>query len=145
MVRETIWMLLLVIGILSSLQSCDENVDKRVIHSYVYNNNSDYDINIQTFNYMTDTIVVSRYNVKKDSVFSQEVDLMFGSVTGIISYGDSAVITFNDRFQNFTLKDTSKFNILNLDNYSHIEISNNHDEYLYYFTNKDYDFAEDID
>lgn len=143
MEQKIIWMHLLLIGILSSFQSCDKGEDDKVYYEeFYFINNSNYEITIEAFNKMDDNYSNNTYSLSKDSTFHQKLELNFGSITGVVPYSDSAVVNFGDSIKASFLPDTqSSFNILNKSNYTVNKKSENHHEYRYVFTNDDYDNA----
>ena len=143
MEQKIIWMQLLLIGILSSFQSCDKGeVDKAYYEEFYFINNSNYELTIEAFNKTDDDYVKNIYILKKDSTFHQKLELNFGSITGVVAYSDSAVVNFGDSIKAIFLPDTqSYFNILDKSNYTVNKKSENHHEYRFVFTNDDYDNA----
>lgn len=134
-------MQLLVIGILSSFQSCDKGeVDKVYYEEYYLINSSDYSIVIETYNKTDDSYNSNYYSLNQDSTLYQMLELNFGSTTGIISYADSVVVRFGESKEiSFTTETQSTFNILDKSNYTENKKSENNREYTYTFTKDDYD------
>lgn len=147
MVQKTMWMQLLLIGILSSFQSCDRGeIDKVSYEEYYYINNSDYEIDIKAISKIDDEILNKTFNIISDSTLIQEIEIMFGSVTGIIAYSDSVVLKFgNAKEISFLPNSESSFNILNKSNYSTKDKENNRVKYTYTFTNEDFENAIEIE
>jgi len=147
MEQKIIWIQLLLIGILSSFQSCDkEDVDKTYYEEYYLINNSNYKIVIEAYNKTDDGYNSNNFNLKKDSTLYQKLELNFGSTTGIIVYADSVVVRFGDDKKISFLPDKqSSFNILDKSNYTVNKKSENHHEYTYIFTNDDYNNADLFD
>ncbi len=145
--QKIIWMQLLLIGILSSFQSCDNGeTDKVSYEEYYFINNSDYDIGIKAISKIDNEIHSSSYSIAVDSTFIQEIEIMFGSVTGIIAYSDSVVLEFgNVKEINFLPNSESAYNILNKNNYTTTNKENNRVKYSYTFTNEDFENATVID
>lgn len=74
MVQKTMWMQLLLIGILSSFQSCDRGeIDKVSYEEYYYINNSDYEIDIKAISKIDDEILNKTFNIISDSTLIQEI------------------------------------------------------------------------
>lgn len=133
-------MLLLYIGILSSLQSCKIEKSYLEIYNHKYINNSNFDIHIKV--YQGEQKYVYNYDLLKDSILLQE---SYGEVTGFISYADSIIITYGDNKQyKFNTFDTSDRNLMNYENYSEKKLSKYHYEYSYIFTDEDYNQADDL-
>ena len=134
-------MQLLLIGILSSFQSCDKGeVDKVYYEEYYLINSSDYNIVIETYNKTVDSYNSNYYSLNQDSTLYQMLELNFGSTTGIISYADSVVVRFGESKEiSFTNETQSTFNILDKSNYTENKKSENNREYTYTFTKDDYD------
>lgn len=143
MEQKIIWMQLLLIGILSSFQSCDKGeVDKVYYEEYYLINNSDYNIVIESYNKTDNGFNSNNYTLNQDSTLYQKLELNFGSTTGMISYADSVVIRFGGSKEiSFTPDTQSTYNILDKSNYTENEKSENNREYSYTFTNDDYDNA----
>jgi len=143
MEQKIIWMQLLLIGILSSFQSCDKGeVDKVYYEEYYLINNSDYNIVIESYNKTDDGYNSNNYTLNQDSTLCQKLELNFGSTTGIIFYADSVVLRFGGSKEiSFTPDTQSSFNIIDKRNYTVNEKSENKREYSYTFTNDDYDNA----
>lgn len=139
MKQKMILMQLLLIGILSSLQSCHEDVDKVYYEKFYFINNTDHELVIKAY-YIDDDHY--NYSLSKDSTLYQKLELNFGSTTGIIAYSDSVVVKFGDVRKVRFLPDTqSPFNILDRDNYTSDKDSDNHHEFRYHFTNDDFNNA----
>lgn len=134
-------MQLLLIGILSSFQSCDKGeVDKVYYEEYYLINSSDYNIVIETYNKTVDSYNSNYYSLNQDSTLYQMLELNFGSTIGIISYADSVVVRFGESKEiSFTTETQSTFNILDKSNYTENKKSENNREYTYTFTKDDYD------
>ncbi|NOU17112.1 MAG: hypothetical protein HOO91_06090 [Bacteroidales bacterium] len=131
MAQRTIWMQLLLIGILSSFQSC-KKVDRSFIEEYNLINKTEYQIDIEVFNRIDHGYYKSTYNIPKDSVWVQKIDLDSGSKTGIIALADSVSVIFdNTKILNFLPYTESPFNILNQNNYDLIEIKENYHKYTF--------------
>lgn len=141
MEQKIIWMQLLLIGILSSFQSCDKGeVDKVYYEEYYLINNSDYNIVIESYNKTDDGYNSNNYTLIQDSILYQKLELNFGSTSGIISYADSVVIRFGGSKEiSFTPDIQSTYNILDKSNYTENKKSENNREYSYTFTNDDHD------
>lgn len=144
--QKTIWMQLLLIGILSSFQSCNkEEVDKLHHEEYYFINKSDYEIVIETISKIDKELYKNTYKMKKDSTFFQETEVMFGSTTSIIAHSDSVVVEFGDIKRMSYIPDTlSQYNTLNPNNYESVKIKNNRYKYTYTFTNNDFENALDM-
>ncbi len=134
MKQRTIWILLLAIGVLSSLQSCSKIEEKPVYEEYNFVNNSGSDISIKSyFESIENNFIIS----KGDSIM-QKVELVFGSCSDIIFFSDSVIVKFGDNKKTkFTRDINSPHNLLKRDNYSETLKSSNYRVYKYTFTNKD--------
>lgn len=144
--QKIIWMQLLLIGILSSFQSCNTEIDGVLDEEYYFINNSDYDIGIKAISKIDNEIYSSTYSIDVDSTFIQEIDIMFGSVTGIIAYSDSVVLEFGDVKEiSFLPNSGSAYNILNKNNYATTNKEKNRVKYSYTFTNEDFENATVIE
>ncbi|MGM0532823.1 MAG: hypothetical protein ACQER7_15860 [Bacteroidota bacterium] len=142
MKQKTIWMQLLLIGILSSFQSCHEDVDKVYYEKFYFINDTDHELVIEAYGNNDDY----NYSLSKDSTLFQKLELNFGSSAGIIAYSDSVIVKFGDAKRVSFLPDTkSPFNILDRDNYTSDKDPDNHHVFKYYFTDDDYDNASQID
>lgn len=143
--QKIIWMLLLAIGILNST-SCSKKVDNSYIEEYVYTNNSDYKITIESYTKLGEDFHRSTYSILKDSTLRQKIELTFGSKTGIVALSDSVVVIYdNARKKSFLPMTESSFNILNHENYSIVSNSDNYILYSYYFSESDFEEAESIE
>lgn len=144
MVQKIIWMLLLLIGILSSFQSCIKT-DNAFIEKYNFVNKTVYQIDIEAFNRIDNGYYISTYNIPKDSSLFQVIDLDSGSKTGIIAHSDSVSIIFgNTKILSFLPNTESPFNILNRNNYAVISIDENHHEYTFVFNEEMYNNAKPL-
>ena len=146
MKQKTIWMQLLLIGILSSFQSCHEDVDKVIYEKYYFINNTDHELVIEA--YYPDVDDGYNYSLSKDSTLCQKLELNFGSTTGIIAYSDSVVVKFRDvKSVSFVPETQSPFNILDRDNYNYTKNKDSvvRHEFRYHFTNDDYENASQTD
>lgn len=146
MKQKTIWMQLLLIGILSSFQSCHEDVDKVIYEKYYFINNTDHELVIEA--YYNDDDDNYNYSLSKDSTLDQKSKLNIGSTRGIIAYSDSVVVKFGDVKRVSFLPDTnSPFNILDRDNYNYTKNKDSvvRHEFKYHFTNDDFENASQID
>ena len=133
------FMRLLVIGILSSLASCNIQIDGRYIREYYLINETGLDIQIKTFIGDGDELYVTDFSLPKDSVFFQSADIFMGNRDGILAEADSLSIRFGDMYDaQFSLADTvSKFNLLNSNNYEIERIKDNYEKLTYTFTEAD--------
>ena len=112
MKREIIWMQLLLIGILSSLISCTET-DDSYYEEYVFMNNSNHEIVIEAYTKNDDDYLKNTYSISKDSSFVQEIEILFGSKTGIVALSDSVEIFFDNTKYNWFLPNSeSEYNVL---------------------------------
>ena len=145
--KKIIWMQLLLIGTLSSFQSCNKGGEDKVYYEeYHLTNKSDYEIVIKSFNKTDDGYEKTNFSINRDGSVYQMVELNFGSTTGIIAYADSVVLQFgNDKHISFNPDIQSAYNILDRKNYSETKKSENKTEYRYTFTNEDYDNASTLD
>ena len=147
MVQKTIWMLLLVTGILSSLYSCKERIENVHIDDYYYVNNTNYNMRIESFNKIDNEFKKHTYSLSKGSSFFQQIEFMSGSTTGIIALSDSVFLSFEDikTISFLPSTQTSTFNILNINNYKFNKKSDNHFEYTYVFIDNDFQNAVEIE
>lgn len=146
MEQKTIWIIVLIFGILISFHSCKEKTDEVSIEEFYYINNSDYDIVINAFNNTDNGNIDNTFNILTNSDFSQEIDIMFGSKTGIVALCDSVSVIFgNNRIVHFIPNTESSFNILIHDNYEYLKKDENRNSYTYIFTNDDYENAIDME
>ena len=154
MARKTTWMLLLFTGILSSslFQSCgQEIVEKIFIKSYRYDNQTDYSIvihkwinNIEKVYELSQSGQIEFKNKFNgggcfideipQTAFSPDSDCLFIN-------SDSVRIIFEDS-KSYWLKpsDNVDVNILKEVNYEYTKKANRED-YLYIFTDKDYQYS----
>lgn len=140
MQQKTIWLTVLIIGILINLLSCTKTVDKSQYEEFYYINNSNHDISITVFNKIDDSTLVITYNISVNEDLSQEIELMSGSRTGIISMCDSVTVKFgNERISHFIPNADSPYNILNYSNYIFLKKAENRNSYTYTFTEDDYE------
>ena len=145
MQQKIIWIIVLTFGILISLQSCKKNIDRVSIEEFYYVNNSDYNIVINAFNNTDNGYIDNTYNLPVNGGFSQDIDLISGSKTGIVALCDSVSVKFgNTKIVHYLPNTVSFFNILNHNNYEHLKKDENRDSYTYIFTNDDYENAIDI-
>lgn len=144
MVRKTTWTLCSIIGISVFLiiSSCAEKtIEKPQLNRYKYINNSEFDIKIESSQRLNDSIYKFKYNLLKNSALNQDLELASGSTSGLIYYADSVKISIvtDDKFHGYSKKDTSKFNVLLIENYQTTKNEASVKEFSYYFTNKDFD------
>lgn len=141
MVQKIIWMLPLLFGILSSFQACEKgNVDKVFYEEFNFTNKSIYELEIKSFSRVNEELYCNTYTIAVDSTLTQEVEIMFGSVTGIIACSDSVVVVYEDEKEiSYLPCYESSYNILNRNNFIVSNTENNHVVYSYTFTNKDFD------
>jgi hypothetical protein len=145
MEREIIWMQLLLIGILSSLTSCTEKTDDSYYEKYVFMNNSNHEIVIDAYTKNDDDYLKNTYSISKDSSFVQEIEIMFGSKTGIVALSDSVEIFFDSIKHNWFLPNSeSEYNFLDRNNYLMDKLSDNHVKYTYVFSDSDYNNADSL-
>lgn len=145
MKREIIWMQLLLIGILSSLSSCTEKTDNSYFEEYVFINNSNHEIVIEAYTKNDDDYFKNTYSITKNSSFVQEIEIMFGSKTGIVALSDSVEIFFNSTKYNWFLPNSeSEYNVLDRNNYLMDKLSDNHVKYTYFFSDNDYNNADSL-
>lgn len=129
---KTIWMMLLVTGTLSS---CTKgHVDKVYLNEYFYINNSDYIIEVTNSNEEVS------FTIGVDKTLTIAKDLFHGDSDIITS--DTSIVTFNSLRQvKFTHDDVSEYNIKDLNNYDKTKKGDNHVQYTYIFTEKDFENA----
>ena len=155
--QKAIWMLLLLIGILNSFQSCKGEIDEAKYEEYCFINESDHVITIEAFFYeKTDSGYANTINngiyvhrLRQGSTFCQRLELLFGNAHGYLFYADSAVVTFGDTVEISFLSrahlhpDTTHqpFNILDNRSYTYSKESDNLHNIEYVFTNDDYENA----
>ena len=97
------------------------------------------EIVIKAFSRINEELYCSTYNIAVDSTLTQEIELMFGSVTGIITWSDSVVIKYGDKKESSYLPSyESSYNILNRNNYTITNKEKNRITYSYTFSNKDF-------
>ncbi len=153
MVQKTIWMLLLVIGILSSLifQSCgQEEVEDISIKSYKYGNQTEYSIVIHKW--LNNTEIVYELSQSGQQIefknefngggcFIDDIQQTTFSPDSdcLLINADSIKIIF-DNSKSYWLKpsDNVDVNILKEVNYTK---QGNREDYSYSFTNKDYQYS----
>ncbi|MFV0289647.1 MAG: hypothetical protein ACK5IJ_01925 [Mangrovibacterium sp.] len=150
MKQKNIWMLLLAIGIVSSLMSCNTIVDGRYIFNYCMINNTNVDLLVAILKPQKDSIYYKayEYDIAKGDTLKQEGDFIFGMAPGTISLSDSVEITFGDtRKVNFGKETKSPFNIIQAvsDNYTLEIISEYYRTFTYTFTEDDYNNALPIE
>lgn len=145
MQQKIIWTTVSIFGILISIFSCNKNVDESQYEEFYYINNSNHDISITVFNKIDDSFLESTYNIAVDNDFSQEIEIISGSKTGIIAMGDSITVRFGDeRISNFSPTIESSFNILDYNNYEFLKKDENRNSYTYTFTEDDYENADEL-
>lgn len=145
MKQRVIWMPLLIIGILSSFQSCKKHVDSYLIHEYQYKNNSNYGVTVDVYNKVDRNFLKNSYNIPKGAEFTQQLDIMFDSKTGIIELADSVELFLdNNKKVNYGITTDSKFNILKEENYVKLKKSDKHVIFTYVFTDEDFNKADSI-
>lgn len=145
MEREIIWMQLLLIGILSSLVSCTEKTDDSYYEKYVFMNNSNHEIVIEAYTKNDGDYLKNTYSISKDSSFVQEIEIMFGSKTGIVALSDSVEIFFDSTKYNWFLPNSeSEYNVLDRNNYLMDKLSDNYVKYTYVFSDNDYNNADSL-
>lgn len=145
MQQKIIWTTVSIFGILISIFSCNKNVDESQYEEFYYINNSNHDISITVFNKIDDSFLESTYNLAVDNDFFQEIEIMSGSKTGIISMGDSISVQFgNERISIFLPTTESSFNILDYNNYEFLKKDENRNSYTYTFTEDDYENADEL-
>jgi hypothetical protein len=141
MTQKIIWMQLLLIGILSSFQSC-KKTDNAFIENYVFINSTGYQIEIEAYNRIDNGYYKTAYYLPNDSSLYQEIDISFGSITGIIAHSDSVSLKFgNSKIIGFVPTTNSPYNILDHSNYDLIKIDENHYEYTFEFNEEMYNSA----
>ncbi len=146
MQQKTILMMLLTIGILSSLLSCNKgHIDKALYQELHYINNSNHDLSITVFNKIDNNFIDTTYSIVARDNFFQEFELIFGDISGIISECDSVTVKFGEeRISIFIPDAVSSYNILNYNNYEFLEKSENRRSYTYTFTEADYENADEL-
>ncbi len=145
MQRKTIWIKVLIFGILLNSFTCKKTVDKRKVIECHYINESSKDITIKVF-YKTETgYLDSIYTLPNGGNLYQKSEIPFGIVSDLIVGGDSVTVKFgNEKISKFTPLTPSPYNILDFNNYQHTEKSEYKDTYKYTFTNDDYLHADDL-
>ena len=161
MKQKITWMLLLVIGILSSLQSCDPGTEypPTTYLDFIYVNKSDYEIVIESFSYYGKK---HTYNIDEGSAFLQQCSFP-GNEDGIIVFSDSLVVEFGGvRRMVYSKRPRSQFGPLDFVNYEAIQVAENLAEIaeiaeiaedlaknrttlIYYFSNEDFENALNIE
>ncbi len=133
---KTIWMQLLLIGILSSLASCYTQVDGFGLEEYLYINKTGDDITIEAFVLVDSTIYKDIYSLKNDSVLLQTAGRFLGRSRGYVVSVDSLSIIFGaNKSVPFLRADTlSPYNVLNRKNYEIVIVSEKFWKYTYTFT-----------
>lgn len=151
MEQKRIWTLLLLIGVLSSvLTSCTEaDVDKAYYNDMYYVNETNHELYIEMYQYINESVDTLKYVyfINKGDAFYQEIELNMGARNGEIIYADSCVIKFdNERIASFDYHTNreSAFHLMNHENYTFEEISDNRDKYTYTFTEADFENATEI-
>jgi len=138
-------MQLLLIGILSSLSSCTEKTDDSYYEKYLFMNNSNHEVVIESYTKIDEDYIKNTYSIPIDTSFVQEIEIMFGSKTGIVALSDSIVIFFdNTKYNWFLPYSESDFNVLDRNNYLMDKLSDNHVKYTYIFTDNDYNNADSL-
>ncbi|MFV0290108.1 MAG: hypothetical protein ACK5IJ_04305 [Mangrovibacterium sp.] len=150
MKQKDIWMLLLAIGIVSSLMSCNTIVDGGYILEFRIINNTEADLSIAVFNKsISDSLYYqSEYNISKNDTLIQEYEPVFGSTLGLISFADSVEIIFgNTRKVSFGEETESPFNVIYTfyNNYIEELIPQRRSINTYTFTEEDYNNALPIE
>jgi len=142
MARKTILMMLLIIGMLSSFTSCKKNIEKTYFENYAYTNNSNHTIQIQCY-YTLSNVRESVYTIEKGTELQLKQELSFGQIDSLIINADSLKITFDDAKNIiYHRSDTSRYNIIERNNY---EVSGENEKertYQYIFTDNDFDQAQ---
>jgi len=145
MKQKIIWMQLLLIGILSSLSSCTKESDNSYYEKYVFINNSKHAIVIESYTRIDEDYVKNINSIPIDSSLVQEIEILFGSKTGIVALSDSVEIFFDSTKYNWFLPNSkSEYNVLDRDNYLMDKLSDNHVKYTYVFTENDYNNADSL-
>jgi len=147
MEQKTIYMKLLIIGMLSSLFiSCNNTIEKTYFDTYVYTNNSSHSILIEK--YANESKIT--YELPKLKTINFKLELNSGdcnidnnqmtSVLGgcLLIFADSLKIIFdNDKSILLKPKDTRDINIFNEGNYENATVGNK-STHNYIFSEKDY-------
>ncbi|HMM11626.1 MAG TPA: hypothetical protein PKE03_05985 [Bacteroidales bacterium] len=139
MKRRSTYLIVLISGILISLISCKKTIDKAQYEEYVYLNHTSHLLTIKVYNRKNDGFLEQTYNIALNQLLKQEIELMAGSITGIIPLSDSVIVIFgNERISRFTHFSSSPFNIMNLNNYVREKKGSNRNSYTYTFTQEDF-------
>lgn len=142
------WIICLIIGINMIIFSCEKIQELNVKTSYVYINNSNYDINIKVFNKKDRSFVDELIILKNDSAslvfFGDGIPVSpFFYDSNIDSIGDSISVIFNnEKFISFTKE--SQNTLLDSKNYNLIFFNESEYQYQYKFSNLDYNNAVPI-
>jgi len=145
MKRRTILIVALIIGALCCMPSCKKRIEWCYYEEYHYINNSSYEISITAFNKIDSIWYAETYHIGINEQFSQEIEFNSGSSTGIIALCDSVKVIYgNERVSHLVFDSISPYNILRLENYDTVQISNNRRSNTYTFTINDYQNANDI-
>ncbi|WP_162633184.1 hypothetical protein [Echinicola strongylocentroti] len=141
--RRFIWIRVLIIGLVSNLfLSCiKQDVDKRQVQQYIFNNLTEHLISIEMYQGND----VYNFELPKRDSLVQEIELVFGSSEGLILYADSIKIEFDDLKEiKYLPSDESYRNLLHLQSYDNKKIG---DVLItrYSFLEEDYQNAEVIE
>jgi len=124
--------------------SCSRTIiDYNYYREYVFKNELDHSIRIDAI------YIVSIEDTSKNQIFTyeigpkkrllQEIELTFGDKKDAIASADLISIVFgNQKKVSFKFNADSKYNILNLKNYTVDSLSFNREKYTYTFTEEDY-------
>lgn len=138
--RSVISLLLLLI-IMFSVIFCSKIVDETFIEKYTYINKSGHDITLKSYKSAKEYT----FPLAKENSLTQQINLMFGSASDIISLSDSVTIIFdNKKIQHFTTNTTSIRNFLNPKNFILLLETKNSREYKFIFIEEDYNNAVDL-
>jgi len=142
MEQKITWMRLLFIGMLSSLLSCKSETDGVRYEEYRLINNTNYTLYIESFTRIDDDFINTPKIINPNDSLLQEIELFFGSKTGIVSLSDSVHVNYDSlRYINLTPLTDTKFNILDFGNYEQKIISAKRTRYIYRFTDDDFNNA----
>lgn len=140
MQQKTTLMLLLIIGLISSIcfTSCKKDVDKVYYVQFKYVNATQKSIKISDFR----DGKLKTGQLDSGNTLIAKVDLDIGASIDVfaLTYSDSILLTFDNNIEKWWFRDnTSNRNPLLLDNYEVIIEKDKEDVYLFTFEESDFD------
>lgn len=147
MQQKTSWKLLLIIGMVSNmLHSCSKGeIDRVYLHKFIFVNINNQEIVIAQYK-SGEKHNNNNNNISAGDSIIQTVDLFAGDISDIIPFSDSIEIVFNEqKALKFFPNSIVQHNILNLEEYDSLNLTDELKEYHYLVTDEDYDNAITIE